>query len=95
MTHADLLSLPLLALAIPVGTYLGVSHAGPGPTWRVIIEETCLRLAIAGVAIIVAILAQGWEGGPETPVFAAIPVGLLLLELSWATTSPYVPKKPD
>ena len=95
MTHADFLSLPILALALPVGTCLGVSHAGPGPTWRVITEETCLRLVLAGMAIITAILGQGSEALRSTSLFAMIPVALLLLELGWATTGPYVPKADD
>ena len=95
MTHADFLSLPILALALPVGTCLGVSHAGPGPTWRVITEEACLRLTLAGAAVVAAILAQRSETLRSTSLFAMIPVALLLLELGWATTSPYVPKADD
>ena len=95
MTHADLLSFPLLSLAIPAGTVLGIAQSGPGLTLRVALYELCLRLAFAGVALVVAILTQGLEGAAGASVFAAIPVGLLLLEVGWATTSPFVCSKND
>lgn len=93
MTQADLLAFPLLLAAIPAGTVLGVTGAGPGSTLRVVMYELCLRMALVGGALILAILARA--SFDASGHFAVIPLALLALEVGWALTSSCVPTPPD
>ncbi|WP_210528416.1 hypothetical protein [Rubellimicrobium arenae] len=87
MIQTNLYTCLILAVALPSGMVLGATGSGRPLTAVGLFYEFCVRAALAGGLLILAILAQGL-GVPPSELFAAVPVGLLLLELGWAILRP-------
>jgi hypothetical protein len=84
MSYSDLIAFPLLLAAILAGTALCLTRSGGRPATLAVAYELCVRVALSGIMLIVALLVRG----DETGLLAVVPVLLLSLDLGWDLSAP-------
>ena len=84
MSLSDLIALLLLLAAIPAGSVLSLARSGHGPEPLAVAHEFCVRVALSGIMLIIALLMRGHEAG----IMALLPVLLLSLDLGWDLSTP-------